>query len=235
MAKDFDFSLAIDNAEALGKSVSDEIKQKLRTAMIGLAKATYSHGVSIITKSDRKLKSTAVDYLDNFNLLSPDENTRIIELNPKFSYLEDGYGSYDMKPGLLHGRQSVIIPFLKKTSASATNLAEQLMAIELKQALKQGEDRRGNRKDMNRKQPGEGNVGRASSSEEHHPYVRGAVRIQKQYNKQTQSSFIVFRRLSTKTDPSKWIHPGFAGVHAFPDMENFAQQKFDDILLKNKI
>lgn len=238
MAKEFDFNLAISNADAINKEIDAGIHSKLIEAMDTLATATYAHGVGIISK---KLKTTQLDYLNNFKLLSPDLHTRVIQLDPQVGYLEDGYSSFDIKPGLLNGPKSKqsqsggrynTVPFSHKGEGAATNLAQQLMAIELQQALKKGQDRLGRPTDLTKMQPGQGIVGTASTDSSHHANIQGAVRIQKQYNKATQSTFIVFRRVSTNTDKNKWIHPGYQGVHVFPDMEAFAENNFNEILRK---
>lgn len=225
MAMTFDLGIDIQLAHNLTEGLTEAMQARVRAMMRTVAAATYAEGVQL---ASRRLKSTLPDYLNNFKKIDVDENTVIVTLFPEASYLEDGYSAFSMLKGLLNGPKSKIskkgvryntVPFRQKTTSSATNLAELLQATELKQALKAGKDLAGKPIDLNKTVDGEeGIVGRASSSTEHHPYVRGAVKVQKKYNSTTQSTYITFRRVSENTDTSKWQHPGFAGAHVFPDL-----------------
>lgn len=58
----------------------------------------------------------------------------------------------------------------------------------------------------------------------------GMVRIVKSYQKATQSQYLTFRRVSDKSDPRSWWHPGYSGVNIAESLMPFAQKTFVDIL-----
>lgn len=61
----------------------------------------------------------------------------------------------------------------------------------------------------------------------------GLTRIIKSYQKAKQSQYYTFRRVSDKSDPSSWMHPGYKGVHIAKNIENFARDTFVSVLNHN--
>jgi len=60
----------------------------------------------------------------------------------------------------------------------------------------------------------------------------GLTKYQKSYGSRTQSTYMTFRRVSDKSDPSSWLHPGYSGANIFPDLERYVSSRVDDILNK---
>lgn len=61
----------------------------------------------------------------------------------------------------------------------------------------------------------------------------GMSRNTKQYNKATQSAYFTFRRVSDKSDPQSWIHPGFAGIKAVDTIEPWTKDTFQKVFNSN--
>lgn len=55
---------------------------------------------------------------------------------------------------------------------------------------------------------------------------QGMVRLEKKYDKRTESQYMTFRRISEnpKTSDGNWIHPGLSGIHVLPEVEREAQK-----------
>lgn len=241
MARTFDLNTRLQGLVGIDRVLDSALQEKLHVFLNTIAQATYNTGVQFV---ERRLKSTRLDYLQSFNLTFPDHNSAIINLDPKAFHLEDGYAGFSMIRGLLNGPKAKIspkgvvyntIPFRHKTEKAATNLAEQLMGMEMKEGLRRGKDRLGRPTDLSKIQksssgvPLQGNVGRIGG-EGLHKNLQGLIKVQKTYDKTTQSQYITFRRVSENTDPNKWFHPGFNGVHAFPEMEKWADREIDRLI-----
>lgn len=80
--------------------------------------------------------------------------------------------------------------------------------------------------------PGLGDVSWKGYQRKHKTYD-GLTRIVKSYQKATQSQYITFRRVSDKSDPNSWWHPGFSGVKIAEGLMPFAEKTFMDILNTN--
>lgn len=54
----------------------------------------------------------------------------------------------------------------------------------------------------------------------------GLTRIVKSYKPGTkQSQYMTFRRISDRSDPKSWIHPGFEGIHIVNKLESYAKEE----------
>lgn len=57
----------------------------------------------------------------------------------------------------------------------------------------------------------------------------GMIRQTKKYDKAVQSKYQTFRRVSEKSDPNSWWHPGFPKVPIMDGLGNFVQQKLPQL------
>ena len=80
--------------------------------------------------------------------------------------------------------------------------------------------------------PGAGDVSWTGYQHKTNKY-NGMVRIVKSYQKATQSQYMTFRRVSDRSDPLSWWHPGYAGVHAAEKIMPYAEKTFMEILTDN--
>jgi hypothetical protein len=58
----------------------------------------------------------------------------------------------------------------------------------------------------------------------------GMQRNQKVYEKAVQSTYFTFRRVSDKSDPRSWWHPGFQGIEAADLVAPFVRDTFQKVL-----
>lgn len=168
---------------------------------------------------------------------------------------EFGMSSFDMKtvrPGWLGGSKAktsadgskyVTIPFRHSTGSGKrmayTGKAAQVKDPSLKQQLRKavrdyGLDR------MTRTGTGQvvtGTTARIPNKAAVHPYLRGLTRIQQAATGTTpsglqkgSSSLMTFRRMSTKSKPESWIHPGLDGVHLMPEVESFIDSQLGRLI-----
>lgn len=57
----------------------------------------------------------------------------------------------------------------------------------------------------------------------------GLTRIVKSYSGKTkQSTYVTFRRVSDKSDPKSWWHPGFPGIHLAKQLELYAKSALEN-------
>lgn len=224
-------------AKELGKTlenISETAQGELEQALEGLVYAVYNQGKIY---AQQRLKSTRTQYLEGYHYQKLGDNLYVIYLDNEINYLEDGYGGFSMLPGLLNGPKSKptkdgqgrynTIPFRHSPSAPAQTMADQQLKQSLIDTIKK------NKLDKIIKdasgRPKEGVVARVKGKDMA-ANIQGLVKVQKTYEKTTQSYYMTFRRVSTKTDPSKWFHPGWKGAHIFDDLERFTDDKISEIL-----
>ncbi|HMV01704.1 MAG TPA: hypothetical protein PLJ37_01130 [Chitinophagales bacterium] len=224
-------------AEELGKSfegISAEVEATLNTAIAQLAQATYSEGIRL---AQQRLKTSKQDYIRSLNLYDIGNNIYIISLTgDQANYIENGWQSFDQKPGLLNGPKAKVskkgtiyntIPFTHNPYSKAplnekgTQLRSDLLkVIKANNLDKIIQDATGS--------PRQGIVARLKNTGVRN--LEGLVKIQKTYDKATQSKYISFRRVSENSPNSSWIHPGYAGAHIFDDLEKYIDQQVDTII-----
>jgi len=61
-------------------------------------------------------------------------------------------------------------------------------------------------------------------------YTSGLIKVEKQYNKTKQSTYMTFRIVSDNSDQSDWMHPGYAGLGAFDAAEEMLDDRMDNII-----
>lgn len=182
----------------------------------------------------RKLKSTFPDYymgLNEYNSVEfPDEMTGVITLRGKWpNMLETGFPPFDMKKGFKRSERAtrtgkggwyLTIPMRHRTPNSTglmvggnpmpRDIYNQARKLQPKQRLTGTEDRYPPQTSWTGYQHKSG-------------LYEGMIRNIKQYPKAQQGTYYTFRRVSNKSDPTAWWHPGFDGVHAMQYIRPFAQ------------
>ena len=162
---------------------------------------------------------------------------RILAATQIASDLEDGKGPWDMKPMLLNGPKARvskkgirynIIPFRHGTSAnySPNSTAPPMpkgiyqQARELKASVRQG-----NAMKWGGRLPATGKPGQNPTTgyQHKHDIHEGMVRIEKTYQKTTQSKYLTFRVVSDKSDSRSWWHPGYEAHHIARGVSEFCK------------
>lgn len=198
-----------------------------------------------IKKASEKLKSSYLDYiwgLQQDSTITVKDMVGTLTLKGKFpNMIEKGFSSYDIKPFELASSK---VKYTKKTNepyidiplrwlnpeANRTAVPGQIMPEDIytiAKALKPFE-RLVNTED---KYP-------PKISHTGYRHKTGLYEgIQKRpfdYEQRTQNQYISFRRISTKSHPLSWIHPGYKGANISQEVssyiEKIAQTMIDNIL-----
>lgn len=153
--------------------------------------------------AQKRLQSFSQSYINGISTPVVTENTATITLNGQLNnMMEKGTGPFDIKK-MLRGRSFVNVPFQHGTPGTSRNpmpkgdysVMQKLVQSAQNQALV-----RGPKVMPTTARPGE-KVGRTASM------VRTGATGHHQY--------LTFRRISRKSLPTSWIHPGFKALNIF--------------------
>lgn len=143
--------------------------------------------------------------LDEDSIMVTDQGISIHPASPMARRIESGYGPFDIKPGMLKGRSYVDVPFRygitkgtrfhglpSSVKAKIQTLMARKQAIQGKQPLP--------------------HVRLHKSGLKANPDHKAA-----QFDglKHSERGYQTFRRISQKSPPASWWHPGFGGVQLF--------------------
>lgn len=232
MAKDIKIDL---RAKELGidlKNASKKAIAQLDKALGDVTNITYNE---MVRQAQTKLKTIRDDYINALHYDQIGISAYIIYLDDSMGMFEDGFPKFDMKPGLLNGPNATTtekgtkyntVPQTFRPASKASTMPEHLK-VQLKDVIKKNKLNKVF-KDKTTGKPLEGVVARVKDTGV--DQLKGLVKVQKQYQKKTQSFYMTFRRVSSNSDPSKWIHPGFSGIHIFKDAEQYLEEQIDRIL-----
>jgi hypothetical protein len=228
-------------ATELGKSldaVSAQVARQLRLAVRQLSLNAYSEAQRL---ANQKLHSAQSDYLNGlkFQDLS-DQNIYVIYLDDNSSavHFERGWTQFDQKPGLLNGPSAKVsasgvkyntIPFRKKGTA---NEGSPKAIIDTASAIQK--IIKDNKLEKIVKDIKGGTMTTYKGIQDSN--LQGLTRITQQYQTKTGkggsfSQYFVFRRISENSDPSKFIHPGYAGAHVFVELQKYVESNMRNILM----
>ncbi|UXR28856.1 hypothetical protein [Bacillus paranthracis] len=232
-------NLEINVPTGFSNVLNNQIQQATQAAISSTLMATKSKWEQV---AQQKLNTTRADYILGLNadnsLEFPDAMTGILTLRGKWpNMLEEGFTSFDIKDGFAasmkkkmkkDGGWYLTVPFRHRTpnstgsavggKAMPTDIYSQARALQ-------------------------GNTGRLTGTEQQYPaqtswngyqhksgIYEGIQKNTKQYDKTSQNTYASFRRVSDKSDPQSWWHPGFAGIKAVDTVYPFAQQTFERVL-----
>lgn len=86
-------------------SITVDQELQLKMALSQLVDAAYAECKRL---AQERLHKTRVDYLKNLNLYNTGSDSWTIDLGEQAQAYDDGFNSYNMKPGLLHGPNAKI-------------------------------------------------------------------------------------------------------------------------------
>lgn len=224
-------------ADLLGKTLenmSKQMEQDINQAVDDLATAAYSEAIRL---AQARLVGSQADYIKGLTFEKIGKDLYVISLHGDGpNALEEGFASFDMKPGLLSGPKAKVtakgtrfntVPFVHQPySQTPASAAVKDMRDAVQKLIK---DRKLNKtvRDATGK-PRQGIV--ATLHNTGIKDLEGLVKIQKGYGKTTQSTYMTFRRVSSNSDPTAWIHPGYKGAHIFPEVVRYVERELDNIL-----
>lgn len=234
-------------AEQLGldfAKLTDDLARDMVATVHQLAASTYNKAVEL---ASQRLHGTRQDYINALQLSQEGDGIWVVSLDPEANDLEDGYDSFQMLPKLAMGPKSkplkdgsgryVVIPMRQRMSPlNPSNPKQADLASRLKELSKI-------RKWEKVREGVSGATGkyttieRMKAAKDDHPHLKGLTRIREYKQKgdkaPSSSAYFTFRTASTKMDPSKhFVHPGFRGAKIWPDLEQYAEEQLEQILVE---
>lgn len=230
--------------EVATSGLADTLTAQLHTAVSNALRDT----VDIVKMeweqtAKTKLRTAYLDYYTSLNrpdsVQFPDPFTAIITMKGKWAnMLETGFPAFDMKKGFARSEKAkrtkdggwyLTIPFRHLTPGAIGVNGGQPMPTDIyKQAkqLRPGERLTGTEKNYPPQVSWKGYQHKAGIYE-------NMVRNVKQYGQSgaAQGTYYTFRRVSDKTDPMAFWHPGYEGVHALDHIRPFAEQWLQTTLM----
>ena len=219
------------------QDIGDAIVKTIEDEMADLAMSLYIRAQAM---AEERLNGEALEQFLDALSIDEDSSGDIISFTirlagPALKY-EDGFPSYDMKPGLLSGPKSQLsiegnryntVPFDHAVKTGVTPTIKRAKTSVEKAIKMYGLDeiiRDSNNKIL------QGKVG-VINDKRFGKNLMGLTKYQtKVNNKKVESSFVTFRRVSDASSPSSWIHPGSKGVKIFDDLSDLAEEEIDDMI-----
>lgn len=229
--------IRLDIPKGFGNVLASQIEMAAQSAISGTMMATKSHWEQI---AQQRLTTTRADYILGLNADNsvefPDSYTGVLTLRGKWpNMLEEGFPAYDQKRGFgasdkvrrkKDGGWYLTIPFRHRTpDTSGSAVGGQSMPTDIysqARALRGGQSLTGTETNYPAQTSWTGYQHKAGIYE-------NMKRVRKQYDNTTQSQYMTFRRVSDKSDPESWWHPGFQGINAIDEVEDFARRTFNQV------
>lgn len=230
--------ISINIPKGFSNILASQLESATKSAISSTLMATKSQWETI---AQQRLTTTRSDYLlglsaDN-SMEFPDGFTGVLTLRGKWpNMLESGFPSYDMKSGFENGKRVkskkdggwyTTIPFRQRTpETTGSAVGGNAMPDDIysqARALRAGAKLTGT----------EANYPPSVSFKGYqhkNGIYEGIKKVTKTYDKATQNQYVSFRRVSDKSDPNSWWHPGFPGINAVKEVEPFAKQTFTKVL-----
>lgn len=247
-----DKTLALAVAEAAGQ-INETTKAAVNEAVSQTAQDAYQQAK---VYAMNRLDTTAMQYVNALEFTQVAPGVYSVGLREEAQHLEEGYGAFDMKPGLLKNAKKVSklgfkyrsIPMEQKGKGKPGTTRGDMLS-DLKTLRKAFGDK-GITKDatgkailgktlvFNRSSVGRWSVSGAGAGQlptqdlpqmPIHENLAGVVKYQFQYKSgKVGSQFVVFRTVSENPNAKgKWKHPGFGGIKAFPDLEQWVIRQLE--------
>lgn len=137
---------------------------------------------------------------------------------------EQGAKKYDMKPGLLNGKEYVDIPLEHSSPKSGgPSPVPQKIGKEIK---KQNIMRYGDRfTDTSRRK-----TNKATGYKHESPMYDGLTKNKSKYARSSGADFVTFRRISKNSDPRSWWHPEVHALHLVEKVGEYIEDIYDDVV-----
>lgn len=219
--------------DQLSPKIADAIQSSVETSL-AVIKDKWQ------TEAQRKLNSTRPLYLQGLDFNSViypyagNAFSGAVQLQGKLpNMLETGFTAFDMKIGFSKSKRKITkknggwyltIPFRHSTPGHfmyGKPMPKDVYGVAKKLAHKE-----------RLSYPGAGDVSWTGYQHKNKTYDE-LTRIIKSYNNTQQSQYMTFRRVSDKSDPLSWQHPGYVGVKIAQTLEPFATETFTKVLEHN--
>jgi hypothetical protein len=184
------------------------LENYITESMDAIAEAARDEWVRLAQESDLTVTKDA--YIEGIGeIQAPSETERKIELEGWLpNALETGIGSFDMKPGLLKGRDHVAIPMKYGAPGSTNSTPLTSQTFNRAKNLKKGE--------------------RFSTKMGRSKYEG----LKRDSQTKDRDSFVKFRTVSVNSPSSSWVHPGLTPLLLAEQVQSFIEQNMPNILAK---
>lgn len=192
-------------------------------------------------KAQQKLSSTRMQYLMGLDFkdsvqfpYNGNSNEGAVILKGKLpNMIEDGYAPFDMKDGFAlsskkkptkSGGWELTIPIrhgTPKTFEWGKPMEKEIYA----QAKKL--------KHLGSLSIKDGQVTSWAGYQHKNNVYDGLTRVIKDYGGTKQSQYVTFRKVTDKSEPNSWMHPGYKGVHIADELKPYAKRTFEHALKIN--
>lgn len=214
------------------------LEQAFNQVVSNALKATLAYAYSEWTKEAQdNLRSSREDYMRGLQgVVMKDSLSGYIELQGKFPVmLEQGFSQYDIKDGFanspktkqnMYGGWYLTIPYRHYTASTFNPV----MPSDIKREATKLSNGEQLKEALVRDLGYEPKVSHAGYEWKNSQYDN-LTRIVKEYDSgKKHSQYVTFRRVSDKSDPNSWIHPGYKGIHAADKVATKLDKFFYDYL-----
>lgn len=249
MAKNFDIEFRMG---LFGKSLAtmgEELKAQFEDDIRNLAESAYGMAIA---KAQAELSGTRSQYLKDLKLKALGDGSYMIYLEGSSNYIEDGWERFDMKPGMLKsnkkgangepwvktakdGHKYASVPFHRSPSTKEPKGKDIASAIKNMYAQNRVTGKTQKINKIFTDEQGYALQGKVAVGMSDNPILDGLTKYQKNVTsrngeQKTQSVYVNFRIVSELQGGDKFIHPGYEGLHAFAEMEEWIDSQLDNII-----
>ena len=171
-----------------------------------------------VSIAQSELKSSREEYIRGIGgVVTTSKTSGYVMLTGKLPVMtEKGYTSFDIKKGFALSPKAIkkgdgwylTVPFRHRTSGSnamPNNIKNRATKLDIKEILTEGLVR----------QLGYGTKTSSTGYTWRNSKYDSLNKITKEYSSgNKRSQYVTFRRVSNKSDPRSWVHPGYKGLHA---------------------
>lgn len=213
------------------KGLRVKVKQSMARALNALAMVAHDR---VTTLAQERLTSSAQDFIHAVSTPVVSDRSFTIKLNTRLAAMqEQGRKPFDLKV-MLKGRKFVDVPFRHGVPGSTAlrPMSKPDYAVMRAAARAQG----GSVVRGPKRMPS--GVGSARTGYQHTAAKTGSMlRLTKTYRgSSTSTSYMTFRRMSARSNPASWIHPGFKPLGIFTtvskEMKKLAPKVIADYVRK---
>jgi hypothetical protein len=237
MKSNIDVKLEAKNLGLDIAKLTQSLKKQLFMSLDNLSQNVQGLAHILAGQKLHSTRDTWLAGLDDIRQVTDNSYLYVIFLKPNdiSNKIENGYPSYDMKPGLLKGEDKVTIPIESHPTAKTAAAPRVLDLRSQMLSIIKNEKKKLSSYSVDHPEKGKITVTRYDSTGVKFQTAKGQVKelqnlVKVHQHSNNSTKFLTFLTLSKNTDASKWIHPGFQGAHIFPDLDNYVRQQINQIL-----
>jgi len=256
----FHFSLkkSLDKFQKSLENITKSTEKQLSQAVKEVAYATHA---GIVAGAQKELNSTRQDYLKGLKITEVGENSYLIHLDGTWANkIEDGWGPYDMVPGMLASNKTVstgrraglpwvqqsqpkgknkeshkfaYVPLEKKPFSKVPKHADMASAVRAMAGFNKVTGQMQKITKIFTDEAGNALEGKVAIGKSDNPLIDNTVKYQKKYVSSTGKETIQSTYITYRAISQigkAWVHPGFKGARLFQEAEKEIAQHMDRIV-----